>query len=310
MMETNVRMQKNFSTRVFRRSAISRFASWGVLAILVFATAACGLIKVGYRNADTVGMLWIDRYLDLTSEQQNFVKPRLRELVTWHRTTQLPDYAAFAGEMQKLAERSITPAEVTALGKQLKQRIDVSVAHALPAIAELALRLTPDNISAMEERFADNDDKFRNDNSVGGEIEKQQKARYEKTLDRVEEWYGRFDREQRVTIRKLSDARPLNNDILLAERQRRERELIALTTRVEREKPPRDAVMGLLRNYNERFEFSPDRDKRAFQESLRRSTEAMDAAIHNLSTPAQRERAISKLQDWIDDFKSLSRAPS
>ncbi len=298
-------MQKNSSTRA-RRSPAACLATWGAIAALAFATAACGMIKIGYQNADTVGLLWIDRYLDLTSEQQAWVKPRLRELVAWHRTTQLPDYAAFAARLQKLAERPITAAEVTALGKQLKQRADTAVEHALPVAADLALRLTPDNISAMEEKFADNDDKFRDDNYVDGDVVKQQKARYEKTLDRVEEWYGRLNRDQRAELRKLSDARPLDNDILLAERQRRERELVALLTRVQREKPSRAAVVDLMRKYSERFEFSPDRDRRAFQESLRKATEAMDAAIHNLATPAQRERAIGKLQDWIDDFTSLS----
>ena len=301
-------MQKNSSTRIARRSPCVRLAWWGTVLVLTLATAACGLIKIGYRNADTVGLLWIDRYLGLTSEQKSFVKPRLRELVKWHRTTQLPDYAAFATEMQKLAPRPITPAEVTALARQLRQRAYTTVEHALPAMADLALRLTPDNISAMEDKFADNDDKFRHDNFVNGDVGKQQKARYEKTLDRIEEWYGRFSREQRAAIRKLSDTRPLDNDILLAERQRRESELIALLTRVEREKPSRDAVIDLLRRYDERFEFSPDPDKRAFQQALRKATEAMDAAIHNLATPVQRARASSKLQDWIDDFRSLSGA--
>ena len=268
------------------------------------------MIKIAYRNADTVGLLWIDRYLDLTGEQKTLVKSRLHELVKWHRTTQLPDYAAFGTELQKLAPYSITPAEVTVLARQLRQRAYATVDHALPAIAEVALRLTPDNISAMEDKFADNDSKFRRDNHVKGDIGKQQKARYEKTLDRIEEWYGRFSREQRAAIRKLSDARPLDNDILLAERQRRESELIALLTRVEREKPSRDAVIALLRRYEEGFEFSPDPDRRAFQQALRRATETMDAAIHNLATPAQRARASSKLQDWIDDFRSLSRASS
>ena len=278
--------------------------------LLVAASAACGMVKMGYRNADTVGLLWIDRYLDLTTEQQSFVKPRLRELVSWHRTTQLTDYAAFASEMQKMTERSITPAEVASLGKQLKQRADTTVEHALPVMADLAAILTPANIGAMEEKFAANDDKFRDDNHVKGELAKQQRARYEKTLDRVEEWYGTLTREQRAAIRKLSDARPLDNDILLAERQRRESELVAILTRVQREKLSRDAAIGLLRSYNERFEFSADRDKRAFQQALRKSTEEMDASIHNMATPEQRMRAAAKLQDWIDDCRSLSGASS
>ena len=139
-------MQKNSSTQVLRRSPSASIAWWSAVAVLAFATTACGMIKIGYRNADTVGLLWIDRYLDLTSEQEAFVKPRLRTLVAWHRSTQLPDYAALGADMQKLGQRAITPAEVTALAGQLKQRIDTSTQHALPDVADLALILTPDNI--------------------------------------------------------------------------------------------------------------------------------------------------------------------
>ena len=48
------------------------------------------------------------------------------------------------------------------------------------------------------------------------------------------------------------------------------------------------------------------RTERAFLDALHKATDEMNAQIHNLATPQQRERASAKLQEWIDDFRSLT----
>ena len=294
-------MEKNLSTRVATRPS---FRAWLTLATAALALGGCAMIKVGYENADTVGLLWFNRYLDLTSEQKDFAKPRMRQLVNWHRKTQLPDYVTLTQDLKRRAPNDITVADVTQINAQLKKRGETMAQHAIPDLADLALRLAPENIEAMRERFATNDTKFRDEMMRGG-VDGQQKARYEKALDRAEEWYGRFSRDQRATIRKLSDARPMNNDMLFAERQRREQEILEILTRVQKEKPSRDAVIALLKTYADRFDLSPDPQRRAFIESLRKSTDEMNAAIHNLATTEQRAKAADKLEDWIETFKSL-----
>ena len=276
-----------------------------VAAVLAIAVAGCGLVKTGYRNGDTVGLFMLNRYLDLSSEQKEFVKPKLRSLLAWHKSTQLPDYAALATELQKKAPHSITAAEVTAFGEQSRRRAYTTVNHVLPDMADLALRLTLDNIRTLQEKFDDADAKYRDEN-LKGNVEKRKKVRYEKTLERVEEWYGSFSREQKVAIRQLSDARPLDGEILLAERQRREAEIIAMLNRIEREKPSRDAAIALMKGVFDRFDQSPDLERRATVEAYRRATDEMNAQIHNLATPEQRLNAVAKLQEWIDDFRSLT----
>lgn len=295
--------------QVLRSTVGRRVAGFGLAATLAVAAAGCGMVKVGYRNGDTVGLFMMNRYLDLSSEQKEFVKPKLRQLLAWHKTTQLPDYAAVAAELQSKAHQQITAAEVAALGEQSRRRAFTTVDHAMPDMADIALRLTPDNIQALKTKFADDDRKFRDDH-LNGDLDKRLKVRYEKTLERVEEWYGRFSNEQRKAIRQLSDSRPLDNEILLAERQRREQEIIAILNRVERERPSRDAVVAMMKAYADRFEQSPDPERRAFIESLHRSSDEMNARIHNLATPQQRTRAAAKLQEWIDDFRSLSASAS
>lgn len=298
-------MEKNSSTQVARSPRWSHARTVAGAVLLAVAMTGCGLVKTGYRNGDTVGLFMMNRYLDLSGEQKDYVKPKLRALLAWHRTTQLPEYTAVATELQRKATQPITVAEVTTIGEQMRKRAGTTIDHALPDMADIALRLTPANIKALQERFAEDDEKFRDEN-VRVPLEKQQAERYDKTLDRVEEWYGKFSREQRVAIRRFSDARPIDNEVLLAERQRREADVIAMLQRVQREKPSRDTVVGLLKGLSERFDETPDPEQRAFVESLRKATATMNAQIHNLATPQQRQKAVVKLQEWIDDFRSLS----
>ena len=272
--------------------------------VVAIGLAACGLVKTGYRNGDTVGLFMMNRYLDLSSEQKEFVKPRLRALLAWHRTTQLPDYTTLAIDLQKKAPQPITSADVTTISEQSKRRAHATVDHAMPDMADIALRLTPDNIKALQDKFDDDDATFRKD-YLKGDADAQKKARYQKTLDRVEEWYGSFSREQKAAIRQLSDARPLDNEVLLAERQRRENDIVQMLVRVEREKPSRDAVVAMMKTVSDRFEHSPDPQRRAFVDAFHRATDEMNAGIHNLATPEQRAKAVTKLQEWIDDFRSL-----
>jgi Family of unknown function (DUF6279) len=310
MTKTNAGMEKNSSTQDRRPRDTTRFASFTLAIAIALLTTACGgLVKIGYRNGDTIGMFMIDRYLDLSGDQKEYVKPKLHQLLAWHRTTQLPDYVTLAEELQRKAPRPITLGEVDALSEQSRRRVMTTIYQAIPELADVALRLTPDNIKALQKKFAEDDDKWRDEN-MKGDIDKQKVARYERTLERVEEWYGRFGREQRATIRQLSDARPLDNDIVFAERQRREQGLVALLTKVERDKPSRDAVLTMMRTYADNFERNPDPDRRAFLESLRQASEEMNAAIQNLSTPQQRANAVKQLQVYIDDFKSLASDPS
>ena len=305
MTETDTGMEKNSSTQGARVRPSRRVKTLGLALLLTVAIAGCGLVKTGYRNGDTVGLFMMNRYLDLSSEQKEFVKPRLRALLAWHKTTQLPDYTALASELQRKASQPISEEEVTALGEQVRRRAHVTIDHAMPDMADIALRLTPENIKALQDKFAEDDLDFRKDH-LKGDLEKRQEARYKKTLERVEEWYGSFSKEQKVAIRQFSDARPLDNEILLSERQRREGEIIAMLKRVEREKPSRDAVVAMMKGVSDRFDQSPDPAKRGFVDSLHRATAEMNARIHNLATPQQRQKAVAKLQEWIDDFRSLS----
>jgi hypothetical protein len=66
----------------------------------------------------------------------------------------------------------------------------------------------------MEKKFAKNNDDFRK-KFMSGSIDDQQEARFKKSMEQFELWFGNFSRDRKRQLRKASDARPLDNDIWL-----------------------------------------------------------------------------------------------
>ena len=123
--------------------------------------------------------------------------------------------------------RDVTTADVNAFYDDMRKRGQVLVDKALPDLTDLALSLQQQQIAHIEKKFASNNDSFRKD-YLKGDIEHRQRYRYKKALEQAEHWFGDFSREQQAQIRAASDARPWNNELWMAERLQRQRELILL----------------------------------------------------------------------------------
>ena len=59
-----------------------------------------------------------------------------------------------------------------------------------------------------------------------GDTEDRNKVRYKKSMEQFDLWFGDFSREQEAVLRKASDARPLDNEIWLDERMRRQQMIL------------------------------------------------------------------------------------
>jgi len=283
-----------------------RFWHLTTLTLVAFALAACAAVKMGYNNGDTLTLIWINRYLDLDRNQDALVHERVQAWFHWHRTTQLPDYAGLAGEIEKRVGGPVTASEVAALETQIRLRWHRLVERTLPDAADLALTLRPDQFAKMERKFASNDDKYRTD-WVDISPARRNHLLFHKALDRVEYWYGPLSPEQRATLRHAVESQPVDTPLWLSERQSREKELIALLRQISEQRPPRDTVIRLLGAYVARLETSPDPRHRSYMETLDQSNRELYALVANLATPSQREHAAAKLQGWVEDFNTASK---
>lgn len=270
----------------------------------------CSIVKLAYRNADTLTLRWLDRYVELDDTQSAWAKARIGELHAWHRTTQLPAYVNLLHAQRALVQQGgMTQADVLALNASISAQLDAMAMKALPDLAAITLQLRPEQISAIEAKFAKNNADFRKE-FLEPDVEQQQESRYKTVLWLAEVLFGRFSSEQEADIRRRSDARPLMNELWMTERLTRQRDLLALLRRIQAEKPPLESVKTLLKAHAVRatgIAHIPNPADRARAESAAAHAAQLGVAIVNMTTPEQKRRAVAKLTQWADDLNELSR---
>ena len=283
----------------------SSFRTWFLVALLALLTA-CSSLKLAYNNGDTLLYWWLDNYVDFDGEQSGQVKKDIDDLFRWHRKTQLNDYVQILQTGQKQLAGNLTAADLQADYDDIKGRTQKLLLKAAPELAGLATSLEPDQIDTLEKKFASNLDDFRKKN-MKGDKEAQQKFRYKKSMEQFELWFGSFSREQKDTIRKASDARPLDNAIWLDERMRRQRNVLALARRIMQEKPNREQataqIQALIRESFARLDNS---ERKAFYEANTNASIGLVHTVIGIATPEQKAHAEKRIQGWINDFNTLA----
>jgi hypothetical protein len=278
-----------------------------LVALMVLA-AGCSTIRFTYNHGDTLLYWWLNAYIDIDSDQSDWVKKDIDQLFQWHRTTQLRDYAGLLSKMQRqLGDGNVTQEELLSDYRDIKARTELLAFKALPQLADLAMAIKPEQIAQMEQKFAKNNDKFRRE-FMSGSVEDQKKARFKKAMEQFDLWFGGFSREQEAQLRRASDARPLDNEIWLQERMLRQKKIVALLRRVQGQKLNKDQTMAaihdLLRDMLDRME-APER-KPFFDAYVDNTSKFILTAIR-LTTPEQKQHAQKRMQGWIDDFNTLAK---
>jgi hypothetical protein len=276
------------------------------LILCVSLIAACSSIKFAYNNGDTLLYWWMDGYVDLDSSQSALVKKDIDKLFRWHRQTQLRDYAKLLTNGQKQLAGNLTQADLLRDYQEIKQGTELLLNKALPELAEVARTIRPEQIATLEKKFAKNNNDYRK-KFMQADLAKRHKARYEKTLEQFEFWFGSFSRDQEAIIRKASDARPVDNEIWLEERMRRQQLILSMLRKVQAEKLSKEATIAqvqlIVKDTFDRLE-SPER--KAFYDAYIDTTSKLILQVAAIATPTQKAHAHKRMQSWIDDFNTLA----
>jgi hypothetical protein len=282
------------------------FRRWLALVLAAALLAGCGAARLAYNNGETVAYWWLNNYIDVDSGQQALVKRHLQNLFAWHRKTQLDDYAQILGQARQQLHRNVTPAEALAYVDVFRKRSLVVLDRALPELTDLALSLEPQQIDHLEKKFASNNEKYRKD-YLRGDLERRQRHRFKDIMKQGEYWLGDFSDEQEAQLRQISDARPMNNELVLESRMRRQEEMIALLRQIQSQKPPREAVARMIRDYASAAQnYFGNQQHKTFFDSYREATARLSASMVNMATPQQKTHADRRIQQWIDDCHTLS----
>ncbi len=268
-----------------------------ILALAVLAPG-CSAVRFAYDNADVFLRWQAGRYLDVHDEQSDELDARIAAFLAWHRTNALPGYARLAGEAAARLERGLSREDLVwgydALQAEVRRALRAGAGEA----AILLDRLSPEQIAHLEQRLAEDNRKFAREH-LAGTREERRKRRFERHLERLEEWFGSLSDAQVERVRRFSEHAPLDGELRDRERRRLQGELLdMLRARKARERLADWAVHW-------------DRDREPAHAALasRARAQYMDMLldIDRMLSAAQREAAVARWRRFAADFERLAR---
>ncbi|HEX8612758.1 MAG TPA: DUF6279 family lipoprotein [Telluria sp.] len=282
-----------------------RFRVLCLLAVMAVLTACSG-IKLAYNQGDTLLYWWLDAYVDLDSEQAPEVKQDIKELFKWHRQTQLKDYIHILTTAQRQLAGNLSKADLDANYREIMSRTELLAQKALPELTDLALSIKPEQLAHIEKKFEKNNETFRK-KFIRGSVEDLQEKRFKKSMEQFDLWFGGFSKEQEVQLRKASDARPLNNQLWLDERIRRQQKIMTVLRKIDKDNLSKEAaaplVQGLIKDMLARTQ-TPE--NKQFFDTYTDGTMQMILTAVKIATPEQKAHAQKRMQGWISDFNTLA----
>ena len=275
-------------------------------ALLAAALAGCSTLKLAYNNLPEFGYWWLDSYLDFDGSQTPRVRDELERLLAWHRHNELPQWIAIVQKAQALAPQDVTPEQACEMGEALRSRLLALTERAEPAAAELALSLSPAQLDQLQRKYTRLNAEYRSD-WLSKSAEAQQTKRYERWLDRSEDFYGSLDTAQRRNLRRMVAQSIFSAALFDAERKRRQGVVLATLRGLTAEPNlPAGEAQRAVRAYVRSVAEPPPGRWREQQQALWQEGCRNFATLHNATTPAQREQAVRRLHSYEVELRELS----
>ncbi len=278
------------------------------LAAAAFLCGSCSLTKLAYSNApfayaNAMPMLaWMaGDYVDLSGQQKDSLRKRLKKAFTWHRAQELPEYRRFLESISEKSAGRFSADDARDADRDLRAYYHRTVERVIPDIADLLLQLDAEQVSQLERKFMADNDKLVRD-SVKGSPEERRENRAARLMGHIEEFTGTLSESQRDLVReRLALGEDLTAERLADRRYRQGEMLASIRAGVSRERMIAELTRLLLQAGEWR--------RPAYQEKLRERDERMFemiAALFATLTDEQRENLRDRLRGFIRDIAELT----
>ena len=295
MITTFSAMGSNLSRRGLRAAII------GLVAVLL---AGCSTLRLGYDRGPLLARWWLDRYVEFDDAQLPAVKAGLGQWFAWHRATQMPDYAQLLARLREEAGQGATAEQMCRWGEELRRRAVVATEALLPQAAGIAPLLTPAQIDELQARLDKRNAELRR-KVVQPRAEERRRESVKRTVQRIEDFYGRLEPVQRQLVAASLEASPFDADAWLAQRESQQRELITALRRLQAERADRERALAVLRGLHARLTEPAPADPQSYAQRLLRHNCEFAARLHNSTSAAQRQHLRDKIGHWETDVRVL-----
>jgi hypothetical protein len=289
---------------------------WLPLVMSCLVATGCSTVLFGYDAVPPLAKYQLNRYFDLSSNQQEVVEKQLDDIFDWHRKTQLKEYSSFINQITDKVKAN-EPISLV----DIQRWRSISLGAWLPIankvsrpFTELALTLTPGQIEHMKKRFAktnaDMRDEYVKANEKGGAsnaLLARQKARAVRIEKRGDFFFDDLTDVQLKLIAKRAAESPDAELAWYNERLRRQQDFVALLDAIKTRRLDVNQAEPLMREYlKAMWEPKDEKNARLIAESAKAGDETI-AQIYAIATPEQKAYAIKKLRGYATDFDKLGR---
>ena len=254
----------------------------------------CSLIETTYNQSPFLLQWWLDRQLDLNSEQKHALKAELRSLQSWHRQHQLPQINQSVSGLIALAPQDLTPEQTCTFQNEVWNSLPPLAQQASIRLAPLALSLKGEQLTHLRKHYEEDNRKWREEWLEGSESERLAR-RFKRALERVEEYYGALDAGQKQNLREILQRSPYAPTISWHERLRRQADVIDTLDRIRLEQPALLEAQQRLYELLMRMMNPPVATHRTHLEQNAQALCAATSRLHNTMRVDQRSKAIHKL---------------
>jgi hypothetical protein len=289
------------SPRYLQRTNI---IGWAMALLGALALSGCSAVKLGYNNAPEISYWWLDGYFDFNSSQSSTLRTELKTVQAWHRQNELPAYILVLEKVQRLAAGKVTQAQVCAVYAELKPRFQALVEQTEPLMVNLVPTLKPEQLAHLAQQMEKRSDKWREE-WLDGSVSERRERRVKQWIDRSEMLYGRLDDAQLALLRGGVAESSFDPATSYREAQRRYRDTLQTFQKIQTDKANPSQNRSEIRGLTARTMLSPDAAYRAQMENISQENCKALAALHNSSTPAQRQKAVTVLENYAADAQTL-----
>lgn len=275
-----------------------------LLVVLSLVTVGCSRMNLAYRNLHLLIPWSLNDYLDMSGDQQKRFRAQLRDHLSWHCRTQLPDYLRTLERLQRQVNQGdVDQAALRAHYQDAKQAIHAIAVQITPTTTQLLRDLDDEQVHDLNAAL-DDDRREREQKYLQPPLDQQIRERAERMRERVEQWMGSTHEAQRQRILEWARALGDQNRHWLANRVQWQRALgDALTRRHEAGFSER--VATLLQDRESLW--TP-----AYRAAFTRTEQAgisLFSDLYALSDADQRRHLVAQLEALHKDLGSLDCLP-
>ena len=276
-----------------------------LLAVLIISVSTSGCTtKLAYDFLDW-GLYWeLKDYVKFTRDQRLLVKDEISQLIDWHRSEELPQYADQLEKLSKQLKSGITVEQLEASYNYLKDSWQRIVIKTLPAAVDIISNLTDEQVNDFLKMLIEKE---------GDDAKKIEKGTHVRTVKKREAYVskkivdviGKLNKDQKSLIAQWALSMKPTQELSLAQAiQWRTRMQTVLAER-HNEQQMEDNLMVLFANPEQLRSAS----YRRVIEKNKRLIMQLLFDLNRTLTNQQRSKLIKKLQSYINDFRDLSGRP-